>query len=168
MAAKAKKKTGATTLKGSRQARKAVAAILEALSGEIGTSQAAELLGVSLSRYYQLEARALGGMLQAMEPRKRGIQMTPEREIRALKAEKRQLEQELRRQQTLLRAAHRTLGLDGRGRKKASSKRAAKRGVRGKTVLQTLRRDEGTDEVRGASGGTTKRDGSVGTGTRGE
>ena len=53
----------------------------------IGT-EAAELLGVSLSRYYQLESRALQGMLAVMEPKKRGIQKTPEREIQGLRAEK--------------------------------------------------------------------------------
>ena len=163
---KGKRKENVKGLRGSRPARKAVAAILEALSGAIGTTQAAELLGVSLSRYYQLEARALQGMLQAMEPRKRGILMTPEREIKALQAEKKRLEQELRRQQTLLRAAHRTLGLSGRGRKRASSKHGAKRGCRGTTVLQTLRRD--VVDAKEAVDGTAKRDGRVGSGASGE
>lgn len=167
MAAKGRrKKSGPETLKGSRRARRVVAGILEALSGEIGTSEAAELLGVSLSRYYQLESRALQGMLAAMEPRKRGIQKTPEREIKALRAEKKQLEQDLRRQQTLLRAAHRSLGLGARGRKKASSKKRARRGVRGKTVLQTLRRD-GVD-AKGADDGTQERDAGSGGGDAGE
>ena len=97
-----KKKENVQGLKGSRASRKAVAAILEALSGEIGTAEAAELMGVSLSRYYQLEARALQGMLGAMEPKKRGIQKTPEREILGLEAEKKLLEKELRRHQSLL------------------------------------------------------------------
>ena len=162
-----KKKENVQGLKGSRAARKAVAAILEALSGEIGTSEAAELLGVSLSRYYQLEARALQGMLGALEPKKRGIQKTPEREILGLKAEKRLLEKELRRHQSLLRAANRSLGLARGGRKKASSKaQGGRRGVRGKTVLQTLRRD--VDEVEGAEDGKAQRDGEPGTGNRSE
>ena len=161
------KKTGPETLRGSRHARKAVAAILEALSGEIGTSGAAELLGVSLSRYYQLESRALQAMMIAMEPRKRGIQKTPEREIRALKAEKRQLERDLRRQQSLLRAANRSLGLGARGRKKASSKgRAKQRGVRGKTVLATLLKD--VEQTGGGSDGTQVRDAEPGGGNPSE
>ena len=151
------KKTGVTTLTGSKPARQAVAAILEALSGEIGTSEAAELLGVSLSRYYQLEGRALGGMLAALEPKKRGYQKTPEREISALGAEKKQLEKELRRHQSLLRAANRSLGLARKGRKKASlhgGKR--KHRARGKTVLKTLRREDG--EAKGVDDGTAVRD----------
>ncbi|MHC4850060.1 MAG: hypothetical protein ACYTEG_16645 [Planctomycetota bacterium] len=161
------KKSGPETLKAGRHARKVVAAILEALSGEIGTSEAAALLGISLSRYYQLETRALQGMLTAMEPRKRGKQKTPQGEIRALKAQKREVEQELRRHQSLLRAANRSLGLAAKGRKKASSKgRARKRGVRGKTVLQTLR--AGAVDEEGAGDGKAQRDGTAGGSDRGE
>jgi hypothetical protein len=163
----ATRKSGPETLKAGSHARKAVAAILEALSGEIGTTEAAALLGISLSRYYQLETRALQGMLTALEPRKRGKQKTPQGEIRALKAQKREVEQELRRHQSLLRAANRSLGLAARGRTKASSKgRARKRGVRGKTVLQTLR--EAVDQARGEGDGTAQRDGAAGGGDRGE
>lgn len=159
--AAAKSKTGVSRLQGSKHSRQAVAAILEALSGEIGVTEAAELLGVSLSRYYQLEGRGLQAMLQALEPKKRGIQMTPAREIRGLKAEKRLLEKELRRHQSLLRAANRSLGLARGGRKKASSKaRKVKRGVRGKTVLKTLRQDAGA--VKGAEDGKAQRDGEPG------
>jgi hypothetical protein len=76
-----RKKTGPTTLGGSKRARQITVAVLEALSGEVGTTEAAEKLGVSLSRYYQLEARALAGMLEALEPKTKGPQKTPEREI---------------------------------------------------------------------------------------
>jgi hypothetical protein len=153
-----RKKTGVTTLKGSSAARKSVAAILEALSGEIGTGEAAELLGVSLSRYYQLEGRALTGMLAALEPKKRGYQKTPEREISGLEAEKKKLERELRRHQSLLRAAHRSLGLARKGRKKASLKGGTrKHRARGKTVLKTLRRE--ASESKGEDDGTVQRDG---------
>ncbi len=155
------KKKNVTTITASKTSRKHVAVILEALSGEIGTSEAAEQMGVSLSRYYQLEGRALKGMLRAMEPKKRGIQKTPQREILALKAEKQHLEKELRRHQSLLRAANRSLGLARGGRKQASSKkgRSAKRGHRGKTVLKTLR--TGLEE-KGNGDGTAKRDADAG------
>jgi len=161
------KKTGVTTLKSSKAARKQVAIILEALSGEIGTTEASEQMGVSLSRYYQLEGRALQGMLAAMEPKKRGIQMTPARQILALEAEKKLLEKDLRRHQSLLRAANRSLGLARGGRKKASSKgRGAKRGDRGKAVLKTLRR--GLDEAKGEADGTSKRDAGAGGASHGK
>jgi len=164
----AAKKTGPSTLRGSATARRVVAAVLEALSGEVGTTEAAERLGVSLSRYYQLEARALGGMLAAVEPRTKGPQMTPQREIQALQAEKKALERELRRHQTLLRSAHRSVGLPARGRKAASSKGRvrAKRGSRGKTVLETLRKVPDADG--GVTDGKAKRDGDAGGEDRGE
>jgi hypothetical protein len=102
----ATKKTGPATIVASRRARQVAVAVLDALSGELGVTEAAETLGISLSRYYQLETKALAGMLAALEPRGKGPQMTPEREIKALRGEKQVLEKELRRQQTLLRAAH--------------------------------------------------------------
>ncbi len=156
----AQKKTGPATLKGSQRARQVAVAVLDALSGEVGVSEAAERLGISLSRYYQLETKALAGMLRALEPRGKGPQRTPEREIKALRAEKRALETELRRQQNLLRAAHRTVGLSGRRAGGGSSKGRgrAKRGHRGRVVRQTLRR--GTPEE--PSDGTAQRDGGAG------
>ena len=158
----AAKKTGPSTLRGSARARAVTVVVLEALSGEVGTTEAAERLGVSLSRYYQLEAKALEGMLKALEPRTKGPQMTPQREIQALQVEKRALEKDLRRHQTLLRAAHRSVGLPARGRKAASSKGRgrAKRGSRGKTVLETLRKVPDADA--GGIDGKAKRDGDVG------
>ncbi len=153
----AKKKTGPSTLKGSRRALQVAVAVLETLSGEVGVTEAAESLSVSLSRYYQLETRALGGMLTALEPRMKGPQKTPEREIKALKAQNAALEKELRRHQTLLRAARRTVGLGGRRTVGASSEKRGrtKRGCRGRTVRKTLRRTA-SEEVRD---GTTQRDG---------
>jgi len=163
-----RRKTGPTTLGGSVQARRVLAVVLEALSGEVGTTEAAERLGVSLSRYYQLEGRALQGMLQAVEPRPRGPRKTPRREIEALAAEKRALERELRRQQTLVRSMQRSVGLPTRKAKSASStgRGRAKRGSRGKTVLRTLRETESAE--RGADDGTSVRDGGAGGPDRGQ
>ncbi|MDJ0522821.1 MAG: helix-turn-helix domain-containing protein [Planctomycetota bacterium] len=126
--------------------------ILEALSGLTTTSEAAERLGVSPSRYYQLEARALEGMMAALEPRPRGPRNTPQSQIKALVEEKAELERELRRHQSLLRQASRSLGL--KARKKARKKARTRRGAsRTKTVLKTLRQN-----LDGASDGPTKRD----------
>lgn len=157
----AAKKTGASTLKGSKRARQIAVAVLEALSGELGTTEAAAKLGISLSRYYQLETRALAGLLEAVEPRARGPQKTPERENKALQAEIRQLQKELRRHQALLRAAHRSVGLPLKGTKEASKTKRGRgqRGSRGKTVLQTLRRSPDTREEQ--NDGTQERDAGV-------
>jgi hypothetical protein len=162
------KKTGPSTLKGSKRARQITTAVLEALSGEVGTTEAAEQLGVTLSRYYQLETKALAGMLAAVEPRTKGPQNSPDREIKALRAETKTLRKELRRHQSLLRAARRTVGLSTKKTKARTTKgpRRAKRGSRGKTVLQTLRPTD--DAEGGGSDGTTKRDGAVGGSSTGQ
>jgi len=164
----ARTKTGAATLKGSKRARQVAVAILGALSGELATTEAAAQLGVSLSRYYQLETRALAGLLAAVEPRTKGPQKTPERENKALWAENKQLQKDLRRHQALLRAAHRSVGLPSKGTKEGTKNKRvrAKRGSRGETVLQTLRREP--DATEGGVDGTEKRDASTGGHGRGE
>lgn len=149
--AKKKASTGAKALKGSATARRHLAVLLEALSGLRGTTEAAEAMGVSLSRYYQLETRALQGMLSALEPRPRGPRKTKEAEIRALRAEKREVERELRRATSLLRAATRSVGV--KPAKKGAKKKRARRGkARGATVLETIRKEaaDGPQEHGGA------------------
>lgn len=158
MAARAKP---GPALRGSARARQITSVVIETFSGAVGTTEAAERLGISLSRYYQLEAKALQGMLEALEPRPRGPGKTPAKEIQALKAEKKALEAELRRHQALLRAAHRTVGLPAKKKGGASSGRRGgrRRGSRGRTVLETLRPTppegggDGTALDGGAAGG---------------
>ena len=95
----------------STQARKQTATILEVLAGVRTPTQAAEVLGVSLPRYYVLEIQALQGMLVACEPRSLGRQPTSESALAALRRECEQLRRECGRQQALVRAAQRTIGL---------------------------------------------------------
>jgi len=137
------KKMGPTALRGSQQAKRAMVVILEALAGSSGTTEAAERLSISLSRYYQLETRALQGMMTALEPKPRGPRKTPDGEIRALRAEKQAVERELRRARSLLRAASRSVGVKPAGKRAASKKKGARtrRGSRGRTVLKTLKED---------------------------
>lgn len=135
-----KAQTGPSTLQGSRGAKASLLVILETLSGACTTGEAAERLQVSLSRYYQLETRALQGMLQALEPRPRGPRKTKDGEIRALKARTKEVERELRRATSLLRAATRSVGVKAQ-RKGAAKKKRARRRARGATVLATIRGD---------------------------
>ncbi|MFO0802005.1 MAG: hypothetical protein U0791_02620 [Gemmataceae bacterium] len=53
----------------SREAKRMAAILLDVLAGSRTPTQAAETLGVSLPRYYQLESRGLDGLLMACEPR---------------------------------------------------------------------------------------------------
>ena len=66
---------------GSREAKRLAACILEVLGGMRLPSDAATALSVSLPRYYQLEARALNGLLAACEPRRLGRVRSTESEL---------------------------------------------------------------------------------------
>jgi hypothetical protein len=91
------------------EARRLAAAVLEVLAGMQTPSGAARALGLSLARYYQVEARALAGLVAACEARRRGRQ--PGSELAELRRECERLRRECARQQALVRAARRTVGL---------------------------------------------------------
>jgi hypothetical protein len=94
----------------SREARRLAAAILEVLTGFQTPSEAARGLGLSLARYYQVEVRALDGLVRACEPR-RGRGRQPGNELTDLRRECERLRRECARQQALVRATRRTVGL---------------------------------------------------------
>jgi hypothetical protein len=91
------------------EARRLAAAILEVLAGLQTPSAAAMGLGLSLCRYYQLEGRALAGLVAACESRRPGRQAGSE--LARLRQECERLRRDCARQQALVRAARRTVGL---------------------------------------------------------
>lgn len=95
----------------SRDARRLAAAILEVLAGARTPAEAATALNVSVPRYYQVESRALHGLLVACEAKPKGRTRSPQREARTLRQENERLQRELTRQQSLVRIAQRTIGL---------------------------------------------------------
>ncbi len=95
----------------SPQARRQAATSLEVLAGVRRPSEAAQVLEVSLPRYYQLEQWALAGLVSACEPAPRGPRVDLTRRIKVLEREKGRLQRECDRQQALVRAAQRTLGV---------------------------------------------------------
>ena len=95
----------------SAAAKRLAAAILEVLAGTRTPAEAAQAVGVSLPRYYLLEVRALQGMLVACEPRPLGRQQTSESALAALQRDCEHWRRECTRQQALVRAAQRTIGL---------------------------------------------------------
>jgi hypothetical protein len=111
----------------SPEARKRAAAILEVLAGARTPTAAAEALGVSLPRYYLLEVQALHGMLVACEPRSMGRGQSAESALAALKRECEQLRRECARQQALVRAAQRTIGLPAPATESKSERKGKKR-----------------------------------------
>jgi hypothetical protein len=95
----------------SPEARRLAAAILEVLAGTQMPSEAARSLGLSLARYYQLELRAVAGLVAGCEGRRRGRGSPPGDGIADLRRECERLRRECARQQALVRAARRTVGL---------------------------------------------------------
>jgi hypothetical protein len=95
----------------SREGRQLAAVLLEVLAGVQTPSAAAQLLGISLPRYYAVELRALQALVAACEPRPKGRRRSPASELAALRRECEQLRRDCARQQALVRAAQRTIGL---------------------------------------------------------
>ena len=146
----------------SPEGRRRAAAVLEVLAGVRTPGQAAEALGVSLPRYFQLEARALAALVAGCEPRPRGPGRSADQEVTALRREQERLQRELSRQQTLVRLAQRTLGLappKGPGNPPAGQRPRKRRGrrpaARALRVAEALRRrgdEAASPEAAGAAG----------------
>lgn len=153
------KRTGPNAVTGSPYAKKLASILLEAFSGVIGPQDASEAMGLTLPRYYQLETRALQALIESMEPRQRGPQPNPSRELERLETENTRLRKELRRYQTLHRAAQGALGFtstatepgaESRSSKKKATRKRRKRS-RGERVASALRASSGADDASPAS-----------------
>src|SRR5260370_24292522 len=126
-----------------RDTRRQAAAILEVLAGVRTPTEAAEALGMSLPRYYQVESRALRGLVAACAPRPKGRQQSVENELAALKREIERWRREAARQQALARAAQRAVGLSPLAPLKTSGKKTRRRRVaRALSVAASLRRED--------------------------
>jgi hypothetical protein len=94
-----------------REARQRAAILLEVLAGARTPPQAAQALGLSLPRYYQLEVAALRGLVEACQSKPRGRAPSAEVQLTALRKQVQRLEQDLARQQGLVRLTQRAVGL---------------------------------------------------------
>lgn len=106
-----KQPMGPKAVRGSDAARRTAALMLEVWSGVRTTQSASDAMGVAVTRFYQLEARALQMVVSAMEPRPRGRHKTAESELSKLRAEKQRLQRDVERFQSLYRTSQRTLGV---------------------------------------------------------
>jgi hypothetical protein len=95
----------------SAEAKRLAAAILEVLAGVRTPQQAAAAVGVSLPRYYQVEAGGLRALLTACESKPRGRRPDPHGELAAVRKQVDQLQRDLARQRSLVRLAQRAVGL---------------------------------------------------------
>jgi hypothetical protein len=160
---------GARSVRGSDAARRQAALLLEAWSGVRSTQSASEAMGIVLTRFYQLEARALQMLVSAMEPRPRGRQRSAESELAKAKADRQRLQREVERFQALYRTAQRALGIAAvakakdapeNGKAGGKRKRGPRKRARGQAVaaellgggLREVNDDGATEQGTGASG----------------
>ena len=141
------------------QAQRFAATILEVLGGLRSPPEAAEALAVSLPRYYQLEARALEGLVAALAPRPQGKQPSLQNRIATLEKQLEVARRQCARQEALVRVTQRTLGLvttakasepprDARGRKK---RRPSVRALKAARTLHTQSETKNTVQTEAAS-----------------
>ncbi len=151
---------GPKSVRGSDAARQKAALLIEAWSGVRTTQSASDAMGVALTRFYQLEARALQLLVSAMEPRPRGRQVTAEGRVQKLEAELKRLQRDVERYQSLYRTAQRTLGLavakapepEKNAAPGGKRRRGPRKKARGQSVAQVLLRgaaasDDGGEEA---------------------
>ena len=137
----------------SREAKKLAAMMLDVLAGSRTPPQAAEALGVSLPRYYQLEARCLAGLVAACESRPRGRRPEVEAELTGVKKELERVKRELVRYQSLVRLTQRTVGVPPPSVAKAG-KRKRKPVVRAMRRADQLRTEAATGIESPGEGGS--------------
>jgi hypothetical protein len=128
------------------EAQAVAAAILECLAGLRSPPEAATLLNISLPRYYQLEARALEGLVAALAPRPQGKQPSLEKRVTQLEKELLDAQRACARQEALVRVTQRSLGLAALGKPtppapttSGKKRKARKPMVRAMRAAQTLR-----------------------------
>ena len=131
----------------SREAKRLAAAILEVLAGLRTPAQAAQATAVSLPRYYQIEARAVAGLVRACERQPKGRRREPN-VAAALAKENERLKRDLGRQQTLVRLAQRSVGLSPPA-PAAKARRKRKPTTRALVTAERLRAE--ADRVNGDS-----------------
>lgn len=95
----------------SPESRKQAACVLEVLAGLRSPEQAAEVLGVTLQTYYNIETRALRGLVHGCTSTPPGRTMMLLKQVRGLESKCGLLEKQVGRYQALLRNAQRTAGL---------------------------------------------------------
>ena len=122
----------------SSEAKRRAAVVFEVLAGLRTPQQAAEVLGLSLPGFYQLEDRATRQLQLGCEMRPRGRQANGESKAAALAKEVERLQQEVSRCQTLLRLTQRAVGVPPA----AAAGKAAGNKRKRKPVVRAMRRAE--------------------------
>jgi len=121
----------------SPEAKRRAAVVFEVLAGLRTPPQAAEVLGLSVPGYYQLEDRVTLQAQYGGEVRPRGRQANGESKVAALAREVERLKQEVGRYQALLRLTQRTVGVPPAAPAKAAANKRKR-----KPVVRAMRRAE--------------------------
>jgi hypothetical protein len=127
------------------ESRKQAAVVLEVLAGVRSPDQACQALGVSLPTYYNLETRALRGLIWSCTPEPPGHRMFLAHKLRVAEQRSAELEKQVQRYQALLRTAQRSIGLVPAEPPKASSQakhRRRKPAVRAMRAIEAIRQAE--------------------------
>jgi len=93
------------------ESRREAACVLEVLAGVRTPDQAAEALSISLPTYYNLETRALRGLIWSCTPEPPGRTLSLARKLRLAELKAVAMEKQVQRYQALLRNAQRSVGL---------------------------------------------------------
>ena len=139
------RRRGMPVPKGGRGASQVAACVLEVLAGVRTPAEAAGELSVSLPRYYQLEQRALQGLVQGCEPPPRGRVTSAASAVARLQRDNERLTRECQRQQALVRLARQAAGLANpaskvaKGSEAGGKKRRPRRSARGQEAARRLR-----------------------------
>lgn len=112
-------------------ARRRAACVLEVLAGVRSPEEAAIALEVQLGTYFQIEERALRGLLSSCSPQPRGHAPDYAKALEESRRRVGELEREVQRHQALLRSAQRTASLlsESRGSSPARAPSAPSRVV---------------------------------------
>lgn len=128
----------------SGESRKQAAVVLEVLAGLRTPEQAAEALGLSLPTYYNLETRALRGLIHGCTPTPPGRTLMLLKQVRSLETKSAALEKQVGRYQALLRNAQRAAGLSppaSASAGKPGARRKRTPAVRALRAVEALQRD---------------------------
>jgi hypothetical protein len=93
------------------ESRKHAGCVLEVLAGLRSPEQAAEALSMSLPTYYNLETRALRGLIHGCTPTPPGRTLMLLKQVRSFELQCATLQKQVGRYQALLRNAQRSAGL---------------------------------------------------------
>ncbi len=125
------------------EARRHAACVLEVIAGLRTPEQAAEALGVSLPTYYNLESRAMRGLIHGCTPTPPGRTMVLLKQVRGLELKCSALEKQLGRYQALLRNAQRGLLPPPADIKpRPGGRRKRRPAVRALRTIEALQRDQ--------------------------